>query len=89
MPFRENAGNSEEELERLRSPSQQLSRGIPTKIIRLISTNRTSLWVKLNKDRFRVTIEICYCSLRAGGLTPSTTTETHRCPTPSAISFQQ
>ena len=54
------------------------------------------LWVKMNKDRFRVTVEICYCStlgecwtLRADGLTPSTTTETRRCPTPSAISFQQ
>ncbi len=45
------------------------------------------LWVKLNKDGLRVTVEICYCStlgecwtLRAGGLTPSTTTETRRCP---------
>ena len=45
------------------------------------------LWVKLNKDRLRVTVEICYCltlgecwTLRAGGLTPSTTTETRRCP---------
>src|SRR5437660_5488675 len=45
------------------------------------------LWVKMNKDRLRVTVEICYCStlgecwtLRAGGLTPSTTTETRRCP---------
>ena len=54
------------------------------------------LWVKMNKDRFRVTVEICYCStlgecwtLRADGLTPSTTTETRRCPTPSAISFRQ
>jgi hypothetical protein len=54
------------------------------------------LWVKINKDRFRVTVEICYCStlgecwtLRAGGLTPSTTTETRRCPSPSATSFQQ
>ena len=54
------------------------------------------LWVKMNKDRLRVTVEICYCStldecwtLRAGGLTPSTTTETRRCPTPSASSFQQ
>jgi hypothetical protein len=54
------------------------------------------LWVKMNKDRLRVTAEICYCStlgecwtLRAGGLTPSTTTETRRCPTPSASSFQQ
>jgi hypothetical protein len=54
------------------------------------------LWVKMNKDRLRVTVEICYCStldecwtLRAGGLTPSTTTETRHCPTPSASSFQQ
>jgi hypothetical protein len=55
------------------------------------------LWVKLNTDRARVTVEICYSStlgecwtLRAGGPTSSsTTTETRRCPTPSAISFQQ
>ena len=54
------------------------------------------LWVKLNKDRLRVTVEICYCltlgecwTLRAGGLTPSTTTETRRCPSRSATSFQQ
>ena len=54
------------------------------------------LWVKMNKERFRVTVEICYSStlgecwtLRAGGLTPGTTTETRRCPTPSATSFQQ
>jgi hypothetical protein len=53
-------------------------------------------WVKMNKDRERITVEICYCStlgecwtLRAGGLTHSATTETRRCPTPSAISFQQ
>ena len=54
------------------------------------------LWVKMNKDRLRVSVEFCYCStldecwtLRASGLTPSTTTETRRCPTPSATSFQQ
>jgi hypothetical protein len=54
------------------------------------------LWVKMNKDRFRLTVEICYSStlgecwtLHAGGSTPSTTVETRRCPTPSAISFQQ
>ena len=54
------------------------------------------LWVKMNKDRLRVSVEICYCStldecwtLRASGLTPSTTTETRHCPTSSAISFQQ
>jgi hypothetical protein len=54
------------------------------------------LWVKMNKDRFRVTVEICYSStlgecwtLRAGGSARSTTIETRHCPTPSAISFQQ
>jgi len=54
------------------------------------------LWVKMNKERFRVTVEICYCStlgecwtLRAGGRGPGTTTETRRCPTASADSFQQ
>jgi hypothetical protein len=54
------------------------------------------LWVKMNKERLRVSVEICYCStldecwtLRASGFTPSTTTESRRCPTSSAISFQQ
>ena len=54
------------------------------------------LWVKLNKDRGRVAVEICYSStlgecwtLRGSGMTPSTTTETRRCPSPSATSFQQ
>ena len=54
------------------------------------------LWVKMNKERLRVSVEICYCStlgecwtLHASGFTPSTTTETRHCPTPSAISFQQ
>jgi hypothetical protein len=55
------------------------------------------LWVKMNKERERVTVEICYSStlgecwtLRAGGPTSaSTTAETRRCPSPSATSFQQ
>src|SRR5437764_14884803 len=54
------------------------------------------LWVKLNKDRGRVTVESCYCStigecwtFRGCGVTPSPTTETRRCPSPSATSFQQ
>jgi hypothetical protein len=54
------------------------------------------LWVKMNKDRLRVSVEICYCStldecwtLRASGLTPSITTAARRCPASSAISFQQ
>jgi len=54
------------------------------------------LWIQMNKDRGRISVEICYSStlgecwiLRASGLTPGTTTETRRCPTPSATSFQQ
>jgi hypothetical protein len=55
------------------------------------------LWVKMNKERERVTVEICYSStlgecwtLRAGGPTSASTTgETRRCPSSSATSFQQ
>ena len=54
------------------------------------------VWVKMNRERLRITAEICYCStmgecwtLLAGGPTRSVTTETRRCPTPSDISFQQ
>jgi hypothetical protein len=55
------------------------------------------LWVKMNKERNRVSVEICYCStlgecwtLRGGESTgSSTTTETRRCPSPSEVSFQQ
>ena len=54
------------------------------------------LWVKMNKERLRVSVEICYCStlgecwtLHASGLAPSTTTETRRCSASSATSFQQ
>jgi hypothetical protein len=50
------------------------------------------LWEEMNKDRGRVSVEICYSStlgefwtLRASGLKPGTTTETGRCPTPSAV----
>jgi len=60
-------------------------------------TDRSNpLWVELNKDRGRVSVEICYSStlgecwtLRAAGLTAGTTTEMGRCPTPSEITFQQ
>ena len=62
----------------------------------LVFDKSNPLWVTMNKERFRVTAEICYCStlgecwiLRAGGLTPGTTSETRRCPTPSDITFQQ
>jgi len=60
-------------------------------------TDRSNpLWIQLNKDRGRVSVEICYSStlgecwtLRANGLKPGTTTETRRCPTASAITFAQ
>lgn len=60
-------------------------------------TDRSNpLWVEMNKDRGRVSVEICYSStlgecwtLRASGLTAGMTTETRRCPTPSGITFQQ
>lgn len=60
-------------------------------------TDRSNpLWVELNKDRARLSVEICYCStlgecwtLRASGLSPGTTIPTRRCPSPSEITFQQ
>ena len=55
-----------------------------------------SLWVKLNENRKRVAIEICYSStlgecwtLRGGAMTSGMTTETRACPSRSATSFQQ
>jgi hypothetical protein len=54
------------------------------------------LWVEMNEDRKRITVEICYCStlgecwtLRAGGPTAGSTTKTHHCPSRSEVSFQQ
>jgi hypothetical protein len=55
------------------------------------------LWVKMNEARVRLAVEICYCSslgecwtLRSGGpKSSSTTTETKRCPSSSATTFQQ
>ena len=54
------------------------------------------LWIKMNKERWRVTVEICYAStlgecwsLRAGGNTPGNRSEVGSCPKPSAITFQQ
>ena len=45
----------------------------------LVFDKSNPLWVTMNKERFRVIAEICYCSalgecwtLRAGGLTPGT-----------------
>ena len=60
-------------------------------------TDRSNpLWVEMNKDRGRVSVEICYCStlgecwtLRASGLAAGTTINTRSCPTPSDVTFQQ
>jgi hypothetical protein len=52
-------------------------------------------WVKMNKARDRVTVEICYsstlgeCWTLQGGPGPGIITEFRRCPTSSVISFQQ
>ena len=53
------------------------------------------LWVKLNHERLRVSVEICYCStlgecwtLRAAPK-GATTTECKNCPARSATSFEQ
>jgi hypothetical protein len=60
----------------------------------LVFDRANPLWVKLNKDRFRVTVEICYCStlgecwtLRGGGSTPSTRIQ--GCSVSSGVIFQQ
>ena len=62
----------------------------------LVYDKSNPLWVTMNKERFRVTAEICYCStlgecwtLRGGGMIPSSATPIHRCPTRSADTFQQ
>ena len=54
------------------------------------------LWIQMDKNRGRLTTEICYCSalgdcwtLYSGALTHGTTTETRHCPTSSAITFEQ
>jgi hypothetical protein len=54
------------------------------------------LWIKMDKDRARVAVEICYCStlgecwtLRSGAMGGSSTTETRHFPSRSATSFQQ
>jgi hypothetical protein len=60
-------------------------------------TDRSNpLWVEMNKDRGRISVEICYSStlgecwtLRASGLATGSTTETSRCPKQSDITFQQ
>ena len=62
----------------------------------LVFDKSNPLWVAMNKERFRVTAEICYCStlgecwtLHAGGTGPGTRIATRHCPTRSDITFQQ
>ena len=59
----------------------------------LVFDKSNPLWVKLNQDRSRVTVEICCCStlggmldFRNGGSTPSKTTR--GCSVASGIIFQ-
>jgi hypothetical protein len=54
------------------------------------------LWKKMNKDRNRVAVEICYCStlgecwvLQSDAQTGGTIVETSKCPSPAATTFQQ
>jgi len=54
------------------------------------------LWTQLNKERFRVAVEICYCStlgecwtLRSGGKAGISTTEASNCKGNSGTDFQQ
>jgi hypothetical protein len=54
------------------------------------------LYLQMNKDRLRVAFEICYCStlgecwtLRSDERNNVSTTETGRCPSSSATTFQQ
>jgi hypothetical protein len=61
----------------------------------LLTDRSNPIWEKMNEARRHVSVEICYSStlgecwtLRAGGMSAGTTTETRRCPTPSEISFQ-
>jgi len=62
----------------------------------LLFDKSNELWSKLNKERSRVELEICYSStlgncwtLRSHPKGPSTTTEVRSCPDRSAISFEQ
>jgi hypothetical protein len=60
-------------------------------------TDRSNpLWMEMNKDRGRISVEICYVStlgdcwtLHVSGLSAGTTTDTSRCPKQSDATFQQ
>jgi hypothetical protein len=77
------------------SPGESLTILTPRNPITFDRSN--PLWTEINNARARLAVAVCYCStlgecwtLRSGGPTgASTTTETRRCPSPSASSFQQ
>ncbi len=61
-----------------------------------LSDRSNPLWAEMNKDRARLSVEICYSStlgecwmLRASGLSAGTTTPTRGCPRSSDFTFQQ
>lgn len=79
------------------APNESMTVFTPHDVENNALTDRSNpLWEEMNKDRRRVSVEICYSStlgecwmLRASGLAAGTTTNTHGCPTPSDITFQQ
>jgi len=79
------------------APNESMTVFTPNDVEGNALTDRSNpLWVAMNKDRGRLSVEICYSStlgecwtLRASGLAAGTTTETRRCPTSSGITFQQ
>ena len=61
----------------------------------LVFDKTNPLWVQLNEDRFRIAVEICYCStlgecwtLRSDANKKVSTTETRSCPGKSAVTFE-
>lgn len=62
----------------------------------IVHNRSDPLWMEVNKARGRIAVEICYSTLgecwtlrSGGGQTATSTTETRRCPSSSATSFQQ
>jgi len=60
------------------------------------NATQSDLRAAFNQDRFRIGVEICYCStlgdcwiLVSPGQQPARTHETQRCPAPSAATFRQ
>lgn len=79
------------------APNESMTVFTPQDVEGNALTDRSNpLWVEMNKDRGRVSVEICYSStlgecwtLHASGLAAGSTAESSRCPTQSDITFQQ